>query len=425
MMQKEHFSTERDYLLQTSEQITGNEFLTQNQTKMASKIYFNLLLIGSLFCLAACKQTEPQSVNKDLPNDKKATSETVALYQNLKNLSGKGILFGQQDAVLYGVGRNHPDSGYCDIKDVCGAYPAVYGWDIGHIMESTNVDSVRFTKMKRMIKEAYSRGGIITLSWHEKNPAGTGNVNDLTPVAKRILPGGDLNQHFKELLNAAGNFFTELKDEKGNPVPIIFRPFHEHNGDWFWWGTKSFSEQEYIDVFRYTENYLRDTLNIHQLLYAISPDRSRMNPNQFEHDMLYAYPGDDYIDIMGFDNYWDVGAVEIYDKTVSRQKQDSFFLAGLHALVKLAMQKNKIPALTETGCGTMKEINWYTSRILNPLKSDSIASRIAWLLVWRNFSTSHFYAPYPGHPSASDFISFKNDSLIMFEDERPVMYKLK
>jgi mannan endo-1,4-beta-mannosidase len=217
----------------------------------------------------------------------------------------------------------------------------------------------------------------------------------------------------------------ELKDENGNPVPIIFRPFHEHNGDWFWWGTKSFSEQEYIDVFRYTENYLRDTLNIHQLLYAISPDRSRMNPAIFEKDLLYAYPGDDYIDILGYDNYWDVGRITDYVKDVSRKTQDSLFLAGLRALIKIANKKNKIPALTETGCGTMKENNWYTSRILNPLKSDSIASKIAWLLVWRNFSTDHFYAPYPGHPSASDFISFKKDDLIMFEDEMPEIYKLK
>jgi len=46
-----------------------------------------------------------------------------------------------------------------------------------------------------------------------------------------------------------------------------------------------------------------------------------------------------------------------------------------------------------------------------------------YLLVWRNYSTEHFFAPYPGHPSSQDFINFKNDELIMFEDEMPDMYK--
>jgi mannan endo-1,4-beta-mannosidase len=373
--------------------------------------------------ILSCKNVENKQAETDLPIDKKATAETIALYQNLKKISGKNIFFGHQDALAYGVGRNHPDSGYCDVKDVSGSYPAVYGFDIGHILDKNNIDIVGFDKMKRLIKEGYSRGGIITISWHEKNPAGNGGVNDLTPVAKRILPGGDLNSHFKVLLNAVGNFFLDLKDNEGKPIPAIFRPFHEHNGDWFWWGTKSFTEKEYIDVYRYTVNYFRDTLNIHQLLYAVSPDRSRMNPESFDKDMLYAYPGDEYIDIMGYDNYWDIGRMTEYDKTVSRPKQDSLFLAGLRSLVKIAYQKNKIPILTETGCGNLKENDWFTSRILNPIKSDTLASKIAYLLVWRNYSTEHFFAPYPGHPSSQDFINFKNDELIMFEDEMPDMYK--
>jgi mannan endo-1,4-beta-mannosidase len=147
-----------------------------------------------------------------------------------------------------------------------------------------------------------------------------------------------------------------------------------------------------------------------------------MDPSNLDKDMLYGYPGDDYTDIIGLDDYWDVGRAKVYDKTISRASQDSLFLASLHSLVKIAAQKNKIPALTETGDETLTETNWYTDRILKPLKNDSIARKIAYFLVWRNISLKQFYVPYPGHPSCQDFINFKNDGLILFEDKLPKMY---
>jgi len=49
-------------------------------------------------------------------------------------------------------------------------------------------------------------------------------------------------------------------------------------------------------------------------------------------------------------------------------------------------------------------------------------------LVWRNSNETvdrkdHFYAPYPGHPAAADFILFKNDPLILFADGLPNLYQ--
>lgn len=365
-----------------------------------------------------------QSPAADLPIDKNATPETVALYRNLRQLDGKHILFGQQDATAYGVGRTHPDSSYCDARDVTGSYPALYGWDIGHISRSANVDDVGFQKIRRLIREAYSRGGVISISWHEGNPGAQDNVNDITPTVKRMLPGGDLNGALAQRLRLVAGFFKSLTDDRGQPIPVIFRPYHEHNGDWFWWCTKSCSEEEYKALFRYTVHFLRDSLGVHQLLYAISPDKSRMNPDRLERDMLYGYPGDEYIDILGFDNYWDVGNVANYDPSVSRARQDTLFVQSLKTLVRLAERHNKIPALTETGCNAMTETDWFTARLLKPLHNHPEIRKIAWILVWRNANTRHFYVPYPGHPACADFITFKNDPLILFEDEMPPMYGL-
>src|SRR5439155_4373552 len=103
----------------------------------------------------------------DLPSDRLATKETIALYNNLKKLLNKGFMFGHQDDLAYGVDWKYED-GRSDIKDVTGDYPAVYGFELGRleIDQSVNLDSVPFDKMKNFIRTAYERGGIITLSWH-------------------------------------------------------------------------------------------------------------------------------------------------------------------------------------------------------------------------------------------------------------------
>jgi len=383
--------------------------------------FLSIPLISVAFLFATC--TEPKKNSKPEPIDKKATTETLALFNNLKKLSGKHILFGQQDATAYGVHNKDTVRGFCDMHEVTGQFPALYGFDIGHINQTHNVDSVSFIKIEQLIKEAYARGGVITISWHEKNPVSNGKIGDLTPAVKRILPGGDFHSNFKKQLDLVGRFFLKLKDASGKPIPVIFRPYHEHNGDWFWWGTKGCTEQEYAELFRFTVEYLRDTMNIHQLLYAISPDRSRMDPKNMEQGMLYAYPGDAYVDIFGMDNYWDVGASANYDKNQTRAAQDSLFAESLLTLTKIADKKNKIAALTETGNNALKEHDWYSKRLIKPLENYPQLHKIAYIMVWRNANENHFYVPFSGHPATADFIQFMNHELILFENELPKMYQ--
>ena len=80
-------------------------------------------------------------------------------------------MFGHQDDLAYGVGWKY-EEGRSDIKDVTGDYPAVYGWELGHleIDKPVNLDSVPFKKMQQLIKKGYERGGVITISWHLNNP---------------------------------------------------------------------------------------------------------------------------------------------------------------------------------------------------------------------------------------------------------------
>ncbi|HEY8935012.1 MAG TPA: glycosyl hydrolase [Cyclobacteriaceae bacterium] len=348
--------------------------------------------------------------------DKNATKETKRLYSNLNHLTQKGIMFGHHEDMAYGIDWNAVE-GKSDVKDVCGAYPAVHGWDVGREGNENNIDNVSFSKTLTWIEEVYKRGGINTVSWHVDNPVSGGNAWDTTKAVNQILPGGKFHQAYVSKLDKAAAFLSQCKSGS-TYIPIIFRPFHEHNGNWFWWGKGICSEEDYIKLWRFTVDYLKNVKGLHHLIYAFSPDRSRMDMNSAKTSYLYAYPGDDYVDILGFDDYMDVG-ITWNTKTQVEQRND--FLQALRAISELAKEKNKIAAITETGLEGITNPKWFTEVILNPLK-ESPDIKISYVMVWRNANKKHHYAPYPGQLSANDFIDFYRDKKTIFENDIPNMY---
>ncbi len=354
------------------------------------------------------------------PIDKQATKPTRNLLQNLKLISSKGFMFGHQDDQAYGVGWKAED-GRSDVKETAGSFPAVHGWDVGKRLSSDeNIDNVRFTNMLRWIRLGYERGGINTLSWHLDNLTTDGNAWDKTSSVKDILPGGSKHAQFREQLELLANMLNACKAGK-NQIPIIFRPWHEHNGDWFWWGKGNCTEEEYIQLFRYTVDYLKNEKGIHHLLYAFSPDRSRLRlDSNAVGNYLYGYPGDDYVDIIGLDNYGDVGRSGGPDSTdVQKEK----FIASLKLITAIAKEKGKVAALTETGLEGVTNPDWFTEIILNPVKAEDEGIDLAWVLVWRNANTTHHYAPYKGHFSEPDFKKFAEDPYTYFESDLLNPYK--
>lgn len=82
------------------------------------------------------------------------------------------------------------------------------------------------------------------------------------------------------------------------------------------------------------------------------------------------------------------------------------------------------------GCrlDAIPESTWWTETLLPGIRADSLTRKIACLLVWRNAHEAtdrdnHYYAPYPGQASAADFVQFREDSLILFEDDLPALYE--
>ena len=390
--------------------------VTKKENISMSRLYYFITPLLLTFFISC---SEP---NQNILVDKLATNKTLALFNNLRSISASKVLFGHQETTAYGIGWvNEGGNNKSDVKKVCGDFPAIYGWDIGDIGQGKNLDGVPFNQIKVLIKDAYDRGGVNTISFHQDNPVSGGHAWDTTRAVPHLLPGGPNHKDYTERLNLVAEFLKDLKADDGSFIPVIFRPYHEHNGDWFWWGKGPSDEEDFIALWQFTVNYLKNKKNVHNLLYAFSPDRSRIKDAANPGEYLYGYPGDDYVDIIGVDNYFDVGSH--WNKKPLKEQSVSF-INSLEVVVKLAEQRGKIAALTETGLDKLHIDGWWSDVILAGINANETTRRIAYLSVWRNANTEHFHAPYPGHKSVDDFIKFFSHPITVFESELPDMYKL-
>lgn len=339
--------------------------------------------------------------------DPNASTATKALMANLLKYQGDALMFGHQDDLAYGVGWLAEEFS-SDVEKVSAKFPAVFGWDAGEIGQERNIDGVLFTNMQQWMIEVYKRGGVNTLSWHLDNPVTSDDSWDQTPAVHAIIPGGDLHEEFKLTLDDLADFLAGLKTEDGTYVPVIFRPWHELNGSWFWWGKNNCSVEDFKALFRFTVEYLRDVKGFHHLLYSYSTDKF----DTYE-EYMERWPGDEYVDLIGYDDYHNFAEKKSIQKGIS----------SLRILAALGDSLNKPFALTETGLESIPNPLWYTEHVLGPIKSDELARKTSYMLVWRNFDTKHHYAPYPGHPSVEEFKKFEADDFTWFLDELPDMYQ--
>ena len=373
-----------------------------------------VLFLFATVITAGCRNGEAVSQIENNDFIKTRSLLTQQLYDKLLDVKGKAMFLGMHDAIGYGVGwKNNKDSS--DITKVCGDLPAFAGWGADYsacqIARGEGFENARYK-----IKLFHNRGGFNTMDWHVENPYGGNYMWKDHPdksknIVKAILPGGEKHQAFLMQLDNIAVFFNTLIDDKGEKIPIIFRPWHEHTAWWFWWGKGHCSEADYVALWKFTVNYLSDEKGVDNLLYAYSPWSSISARIDSKEEYLYGYPGDEYIDILGLDNYYD-----LRQYATSMRK----FAKGLEIAVSIANEKNKPAALMETGAftlfgkATMPEKDWFTEKLLKGIMHSELTRQISYVMVWRNENTDHFHAPYPGHPSVPDFLEFYNNPHILF-----------
>ncbi|WP_207428753.1 glycoside hydrolase family 26 protein [Pedobacter sp. SYSU D00535] len=370
------------------------------------KFYF--LLFTAMLVIAQVKAQSAGLI------DGNATPETKALFSNLYHLSKKHTLFGHQHATEYGHGWMG-DWDRSDVKSVVGSHPAVIGVDISGLSGlPEQVIRSNEDKLRKNIVDTYHRGGVTTIAWHFSNPLSGGGFywkdSVSVPAVKYLIPGGKEHQKYKQILKGIADWAKTLRASDGTLVPVIFRPFHEFDGDWFWWGKAHCTAEEFKSLWKFTVSYLRDEQQVHNFIYAFSPDSKFTN----EQEYLERYPGNEWVDMLGTDNYGDMGR-DAYRLDLAAAK--------LKIVSKLARRNKKLAAFTETGLESIPNSTWWTDVLLKVMKKSR--GRIAYVLVWRNDSRSptHYYAPFPGHPSTADFKKFYNHPYTLFEKDLKDIYK--
>ena len=352
------------------------------------KQIFAVLAAVMVVACTTPKQAEPEQTTAQL------------LAERLDSLRQKGYMAGHQDDPFYGIGWAY-EAGKSDVKLTVGDYPAVMGFELGGIEmgDEKNLDSVPFTRIHDELLAHVKRGGIVTISWHPRNPMTTApdggrgaqkfpegsawDVSDTT-VVRSVLPGGKNAALFQTWIERVGDFLESLKDENDQLVPIIFRPWHENNGSWFWWGQKLCSDEEFKGLW----NLLQDEMNrrgFTNLLWSYSPN---LDGNWTEERFLQRYPGNDRVTLIGEDAYqW--GTEEDFVKQVT---------ADLDFISTFAKKNGKLIALTECGLKNMTDPTWYT-RVLQPIMDKY---RPSYFLLWRNYKDEYF-GPVPGTPCGDDY----------------------
>ena len=384
------------------------------------------LIIAAALALCSCGGNQHKA--SDPLADSGRTARTEQLLENLKALGDSAVyLFGQHDATVYGIGweadytNDSTIHSRSDVKSVCNDFPALLSFDLGHIElgDERNLDGVPFSRIRQEIFAHYDRGGMITLSWHLDNPLSGGSswvadsLRDVeTHTVAAILEGGEKHELFLTWLDHVADFLNSLESPYGVRIPILFRPWHEHTGSWFWWGQQHCTAEQYKALWQLTVSRLKNK-GVTNALYAYSPGTE---PDGDEARYLERYPGDDIIDLVGLDCYcWapeaDTTQIANYAANLDR---------NLATVCAIAKQHHKAVALTETGYEGIKTDNWWTSTLAPVLSRHPVS----YVLVWRNAhdKPGHFFAPYPGHPSTSDFIRFYNAPQTLFLRDVNALY---
>nr|MDE6363534.1 hypothetical protein [Lachnospiraceae bacterium] len=397
--------------------------------------------------------------------DANANEAARNLYAYLKAVGeSDSVIFGHQNDTHHKAGSKGEGFSSSDTEDVTGSIAGVVGIDVLSLTgnEASTWDAPeaeRIANLAAITKEAAAKGALITLSAHMPNfdvidkrvkayeaSGETGkdsdtlgywkaedgsrqyNFSGYTPgtltgnIVKRIMPGQDLNYLYTDYLDLIADY---AKAVEGDGITILFRPFHENTGSWFWWGAALCDEQAYINLYRYTVDYMKETKGVHNMLYVYGPGSEAANAEEY----AARYPGDDYVDMIGYDLYHQNPSPENeagYLQSVSKQNK---------ILKEFAEAHNKIYAITETGVADKnaegadvalqrtgnKVQDWYM-QLLDQISEDG---GVCYFLVWANFSENgSFYLPYVtekkengvlhGHEMMDEFIRFYNDGRSVF-----------
>ncbi len=293
-----------------------------------------------------------------------ATKEAVKLYNYISSVYHNGIISAQQESTWKGSDQYEFEY----IYDNTGKYPAIRGLDY------MNDD---FAGVNRRAKDWHDRGGIVTICWHcGCDFSGSWDESMKTEIKdwdKALTEG---TTEYETLIKGMDKGAEALKELQEQNIPVLWRPFHELDGQWFWWGKggeENFKKLWILMYDRYTNHH-----GLNNLIWVLGYSG---NGKGYEN----WYPGDEYVDIAGADSYNDGANGRLYEnvkKIVPEDMPICFHECG------------RIPTVEQLH---KKDTDW------------------VWFMTWH---TDHI----TGHNDLDDLNEIYNHEYVITLDEVPDLY---
>jgi mannan endo-1,4-beta-mannosidase len=246
------------------------------------------------------------------PVNPRATDQARALLELIQQASGNWTFSGQHNAPLH-------ISTYSDLAEqITGHYPAIWGQDFGFAADG-DLDGINFRPaVIAEAKRQHAAGSIITLMWHAIRPTGEepGTFDDnichgmLADSDWRDLltPGTAVHARWERQVDVIAALLTELRDAG---IPVLWRPYHEMNGAWFWWGGRP-GPDGYAALYRQLYRRFVQVHHLDNLLWVWNTNAPRGDAAGY----AGFYPGHDVVDILAADVYENDYAQSHHDELV-------------------------------------------------------------------------------------------------------------
>ncbi len=261
---------------------------------MKNKIFVLLFLSTFLSSFQVTQAQKPKLVNR--------TREGIIKYLNTL-IKDSCVAVGQhcQDGINTPIGYNMYIEG---LKKNSGKYPMLIEVEYGYTAHN-NLDLIN-----TFVAKQWNRGGLVSISWHADNPWEDGyncrfnsrtnkDIIDFNKIIKSAPESSVKASYRKELMNV-GMAIKKLQDEG---ITVLFRPFHEMNGFWFWWGANDKDNPTNVQSFRALWKDIYDTftvdLGLHNIVWIYGPNAT----NNTTAPIDAMYPGDEMVDVVGLDIY--------------------------------------------------------------------------------------------------------------------------
>ena len=238
--------------------------------------------------------------NYQPPVNPNSSAEAIDLLKMLYNYSGHHILSGQHNYI------GHKSLHSEETDSLTGKYPVVWGSDFGFSDSTNDKDGVHYRQaMVEEIKKRHAAGNIITLMWHACRPVDEepctwkGSVqNEMYEDEWQDLttPGTRSYQNWANQVDEIAGFLKQLENAN---IPVLWRPYHEMNGEWFWWGQKP-GENGYQKLWKMMYERLTNYHQLNNLLWVWNANAT-LPRDKMEYELYY--PGNEYVDILATDIY--------------------------------------------------------------------------------------------------------------------------